>query len=476
APLFCSCRLILSVVSCLGFVCMYSIRFNVVVAMPCIVGEIESVDPTVHSGVKGSIWRPTECMGKTYPKLIVSNATDRPRRVLSGSFYAWDKKIQGAVTGSFFWGYWISQIPGGWLSERQATVLYGGKRFFGWATFGCGMATLLIPSAAHVNYWALIAIRVLLGLLQGVTWPAMFVIWSRWAPPLEREKLMALCVSGATFGIVLTYPTVAILCELQEGGWVYAFYLPGTVTIIWCLFWYYYVYDTPNILSSPAVWAYMIAHSAFNFQLYALMSFTIVYLQDVHYFSEMQAPRLVAIPYIGFFAFCNISAAVYDVVVARKICSRTVARKTSNAIGFLVPALLLIFVGFLNCTHSTLAVFIMVAVNTISGVQYGAGFLLNLQEIAPQHTGVIFGISNTFATFSGLVSLSMTKELTANRLRGRWQITFLIVSALFVLSFIIFTFFGSGELQKWAQPTEGRKDSIPDSGTTASTNEQIAKI
>lgn len=31
---------------------------------------------------------------------------------------------------------------------------------------------------------------------QGLLWPAIFIIWSRWAPPLERQKLMTLCFSG----------------------------------------------------------------------------------------------------------------------------------------------------------------------------------------------------------------------------------------------------------------------------------------
>ncbi|CAG5127237.1 unnamed protein product, partial [Candidula unifasciata] len=123
---------------------------------------------------------------------------------------------------------------------------YGGKRFFGWATFGSGVVTLLIPSAAQISYTALIAIRVLLGMLQGVTWPAMFVIWSRWAPPLERQKLISLNFSGSTLGIILTYPTVNILCTIVENGWKYAFYLSGGVTIMWCLLWYYFVYETPS--------------------------------------------------------------------------------------------------------------------------------------------------------------------------------------------------------------------------------------
>ena len=33
-------------------------------------------------------------------------------------------------------------------------------------------------------------------LFQGVVFPAMHDLWSKWAPPLERTKLMTFCYAG----------------------------------------------------------------------------------------------------------------------------------------------------------------------------------------------------------------------------------------------------------------------------------------
>ena len=41
--------------------------------------------------------------------------------------FDWDKETQGIILGAFFWGYLLTQIPGGWLAERV-----GGKGVFGW--------------------------------------------------------------------------------------------------------------------------------------------------------------------------------------------------------------------------------------------------------------------------------------------------------------------------------------------------------
>ena len=34
---------------------------------------------------------------------------------------------------------------------------------------------------------------------QGVTFPAMYAMWGRWAPPLEKSKLLAIIFSGSWY-------------------------------------------------------------------------------------------------------------------------------------------------------------------------------------------------------------------------------------------------------------------------------------
>ena len=73
--------------------------------------------------------------------------------------FAWDKETQGIILGAFFWGYLITQIPGGWLSER-----FGGKRVFGWFMFLTAVATLLTPVGARVSPYFLIVLRAVKGI------------------------------------------------------------------------------------------------------------------------------------------------------------------------------------------------------------------------------------------------------------------------------------------------------------------------
>lgn len=75
--------------------------------------------------------------------------------------FDWNKSTQGLVLGAFFWGYLITQIPGGWIAAK-----FGGKRVFGWCMFTCALSTLLMPVAARVSPIFLMVLRFIAGLGQ----------------------------------------------------------------------------------------------------------------------------------------------------------------------------------------------------------------------------------------------------------------------------------------------------------------------
>lgn len=64
------------------------------------------------------------------------------------------------MLGAFFWGYFITTLPGGLLAE-----LFGGRRVVGYALGISGVLTALTPWAAEWSFWAVYAVRVITGLL-----------------------------------------------------------------------------------------------------------------------------------------------------------------------------------------------------------------------------------------------------------------------------------------------------------------------
>lgn len=69
--------------------------------------------------------------------------------------------MQGVILGAFYYGYCITQIPGGRMSE-----MYSAKWVYGIGTFITALLTLLTPIAAKWHVGVLIFIRALEGLAQ----------------------------------------------------------------------------------------------------------------------------------------------------------------------------------------------------------------------------------------------------------------------------------------------------------------------
>lgn len=72
------------------------------------------------------------------------------------------------MQSSFLWGYFASPIAGGALVDY-----YGGKMVMGWGVALWSLATFLTPWAAETSLWALLAMRALLGIAEGVALPCM---------------------------------------------------------------------------------------------------------------------------------------------------------------------------------------------------------------------------------------------------------------------------------------------------------------
>jgi ACS family sodium-dependent inorganic phosphate cotransporter len=114
----------------------------------------------------------------------------------------WSEPQQGLTLGSYFWGYFLTQVPGGRIAE-----LYGGKWVFWVAVFINVVATLLIPVCSMAGYQYLIIMRVLMGLGAGVTFPAMNVLIAKWAPEEERSTISSIIYGGTSLGTVLSIPS-----------------------------------------------------------------------------------------------------------------------------------------------------------------------------------------------------------------------------------------------------------------------------
>lgn len=88
---------------------------------------------------------------RTNPLLFFFNLQYGPR-------YNWTASDQSFMLGSYFWGYLVTTLPAGVLSET-----YGGRAVIGWSMAASAVLTALIPISAAFSYWAVFVLRFLTG-------------------------------------------------------------------------------------------------------------------------------------------------------------------------------------------------------------------------------------------------------------------------------------------------------------------------
>lgn len=154
----------------------------------------------------------------------------------------WDKSSQSLVLSALFYGYMVSQIPGGWISGR-----YGGKHVIDVAMAITSLVTLLMPVCARNHVGLAVTLRVIMGLAMGIAFPAVFAIIGSWALPTERSRFLAMFWFGQMFGTIVGYTSAGYLCvEGFDNGWASVFYVHGALGVVFTVFWYLLVFDSPD--------------------------------------------------------------------------------------------------------------------------------------------------------------------------------------------------------------------------------------
>lgn len=144
-----------------------------------------------------------------------------------GGEYEWSESLQGLILSSFYIGYLITHIPGGILAER-----YGGKWILGLGILSTAFFTLITPLAIHTGgAGGLIAVRILMGLGEGTTFPALSALLSQWVPAKERSKLGSLVLGGGQVGTILGNIISGVI--MDNHPWEMVFYVFGGIGVLW---------------------------------------------------------------------------------------------------------------------------------------------------------------------------------------------------------------------------------------------------
>eukprot|EP00798_Chlamydomonas_sp_ICE-L_P002986 gene2986-12994_t len=401
----------------------------------------------------------------------------------------WSALDRGLVSSSFFWGYTLTQIPGGYISTKigGARVLMAGVALW---SFG----TLIAPPAAKISLWALCATRVLVGLGEGVAPSAATTVLAKMMPRNERSRAVAMVWGGldvgSVVGLLLSGPLI------KAYGWPSVFYLFACLGLMWCVVW---PMIKPEMAPSPKVaeqsamvqtveepvekkeaekihvpwaeffksvpvWAVTVAHFCFNWGYYVLLAWLPSYFELALGLNVQKSSFLTLIPYLAMTAMMPLVGPVADGLVEKGM-PLTKVRKLAQGIAFIGPAMCMLACAFLTpagqgpaggvadaaaaANAPVAAIVTLLSVSFALGAWSRAGLYCNHQDLSPKYAGALLGITNTAGALPGVLGVTAAGYLLDQT--NSWALALFLPTAVCqIFGAIFYTIFASSERQSWS--------------------------
>ena len=378
--------------------------------------------------------------------------------------YGWNMSIQGLVLSSFFIGYLLTQVIGGRLADR-----YGGKAVLGFGVLIWSLFTLVAPPAAALGVTVLVVARILMGMGEAVTFPAIYALYARWIPVKERSRSAGFSNSGIPLGTVFALLATPII--VASWGWEWVFYLFGAVGFVWCAIWYFLIAATPReqagisqteldiiaaatigdepasappwkeLFSNMSVWAIIVAHFCNNWWFYVLLAWLPTFVTKGLGVDYASVGVFAMMPHIALFLCMNLSGFVADKLIGGGM-PITRVRKLMMIIGSGGSIIALLLVGQ---TQSAVAAITIMTIGSALGAFAISGFFVNHMDIAPEYAGTLMGITNTAGTIPGIIGVLVSGWILETT--GSWALVFQVAAGVAAVGLVFYLIFGSGERQ-----------------------------
>lgn len=375
--------------------------------------------------------------------------------------FGWSAAQKGVVLSSFFWGYLITQIPGGWLADR-----FGAKVILGLGVVWWSLFTLLTPWAAG-SLVLLFLIRASMGLGEGLNFPAIHSLTARWILARERSRAIAFNYTGLLLGTVTGLLLTPLL--MSHFGWRWVFYSFSGLGFVWYIFWHRFAANRPEehstisleelhyiqqnrpdvaradvvpwrlIFSKAPVWALITAHFCNNLGGYFVVTWAPTYLSKELGVPPSAIGLYAMLPWVAAFLVGNVSGWLADAMITRGV-SVTTTRKIFQSIAFTGASIFLLLL--IGVKSANLAIFYM-TLSFVCGAFGLAAFGVNHLDIGPKYAGVLMGITNTAATIPGIFGpLAVGYILTVT---GSWTGVFIMIAAVNMFGLLVWNLFATGE-------------------------------
>ena len=254
-------------------------------------------------------------------------------------------------------------------------------------------------------------------------------------------RLQGIFWSGASIGTLIIFTLAGYIADTL--GWEAVFYVTGCFSLVWVVFWFLLVADTPadhpriskeereyietsigqsstlnrknlkipwkKILTSAPVWGIVIGHAASNWGNYTLNQQLPTYLSNVLRYRLSFNGVLSSICYFFQTLVCLIGSWITDLIITKQFLKTLTIRKMNTIMGLWLPGACALLAVVAGCQAELAVVLFALAagLNTLSVCGCKTGML----DIAPDFAGIVFGVSNTVANIPGFMGPAIVGAL-----------------------------------------------------------------
>lgn len=390
--------------------------------------------------------------------------------------FGWTSTQAGFIQSAFFYGFAVSQLPGGYLSTKM-----GGARVLPIGMLILSAATIAIPIVG-VDEKSIFFLRALVGLGEGVAPAAATDIIARSVSVSERSRAVGFVFSGFNVGSVLGLVVAPLVIEATNWRTVFAFF--GTCGLTWSA-WSLKMYgnggmveesyrddgvtgmtgkrvftvdakaiargETPaedppvpwgEFISNSSVRALMYVHFCQNWGFYVLLAWLPTYFTDELGVTLTNASLLTVLPPLANVAMATIASPTADRLIQSGM-EVTRVRKTMQTVAFMGPALAMASVTVVDQPVATVG---LLTLGLALGAFSFAGLYSNHQDLSPKYASILLGMTNTCGALPGVIGVPLTGYLIKET--ENWELSMFAPSIFFyVTGTLLFTKYGSGERQ-----------------------------
>jgi MFS family permease len=344
----------------------------------------------------------------------------------------------GLIASGFGIGYLVMAFFGGFLVDR----------FHAAKVWACGailwsLATMAICFSK--GFASLFILRIVLGLAEGIHFPALLKIMTDWLAPNFRARSISLGLLGVPLASLFGSPFITYLIE--SISWRGMFVVLGSIGILWAVFWLFLFRGKKNphlgiaelpvspaqipwkaIVASRIYLAHTFIYFVFAYVVFFALTWLPGYFEQSYHISIHRTGFLVMVPWLAS-AFFLVSGGWVSDFLFNKTRSIQKGRTIPIAIAMLLSAVCFAFLLVSDHVGFNLA---------MMSLGLGLAFFINAPiyaanaDLFPKHSGVVQGISSCFFAAAGILSPLITGWLTQST--GTYRAPILLVAVLCLTS------------------------------------------